>query len=133
MSCPKLLELRELIGQIVLDQERKVVVFSQWRRMLRLADWATREVLARGNVRAAFFTGDEGQKRRTQNIVEFHDDPACRVLFATDAGRKDLRAAMAQGGWLDARSVTGYLISDAEYQRDVVEQRGSPASARRGV
>jgi superfamily II DNA/RNA helicase len=74
------------------------VVFSQWRRMLRLADWATREVLARGNVRAAFFTGDEGQKRRTQNIVEFHDDPACRVLFATDAGGVGLnlqRAASA--------------------------------------
>lgn len=53
-----------------------------------------------------------------------------RHLFATDAGRKDLRAAMAQGGWLDARSVTGYLISDAEYQRNVVEQRGSPASVR---
>jgi SNF2 family DNA or RNA helicase len=37
-------------------------------------------------VRSAFFTGEEGQKRRTQNIVDFHDDPACRVLFATDAG-----------------------------------------------
>jgi SNF2 family DNA or RNA helicase len=98
LSCPKLLELRELIGQIVLDQERKVVVFSQWRRMFRLADWATRGVLARSNVRAAFFTGDEGQKRRTQNIVEFHDDPACRVLFATDAGGVGLnlqRAASA--------------------------------------
>ena len=98
LSCPKLLELRELIGQIVLDQERKVVVFSQWRRMLRLAHWATRDVLARDNVRAAFFTGEEGQKRRTQNIVEFHDDPACRVLFATDAGGVGLnlqRAASA--------------------------------------
>ena len=86
LSCPKLLELRELIGQLALDQERKVVVFSQWRRMLRLAHWATRDVLARDNVRTAFFTGEEGQKRRTQNIVGFHDDPACRVLFATDAG-----------------------------------------------
>jgi superfamily II DNA or RNA helicase len=98
LSCPKLLELRELIGQIALDQERKVVVFSQWRRMLRLAHWATRDVLARDNVRAAFFTGEEGQKRRTQNIVEFHDDPACRVLFATDAGGVGLnlqRAASA--------------------------------------
>ena len=27
-----------------------------------------------------------GQRRRTQNIVDFHDDPACRVLFASDAG-----------------------------------------------
>ncbi len=98
LSCPKLLELRELIGQIALDQERKVVVFSQWRRMLRLAHWATRDVLARDHVRAAFFTGEEGQKRRTQNIVEFHDDPACRVLFATDAGGVGLnlqRAASA--------------------------------------
>src|SRR3989449_11581447 len=86
LSCPKLLELRELIGQIALDQERKVVVFSQWRRMLRLAHWATRDVLARDHVRAAFFTGEEGQKRRTQNIGEFHDHPACRVLFAPDAG-----------------------------------------------
>src|SRR3989442_1389430 len=98
LSCPKLLELRELIGQIALDQGRKVVVFSQWRRMLRLAHWATRDVLARDNVRAAFFTGEEGQKRRTQNIVEFHDDHACRVLFATDAGGVGLnlqRAASA--------------------------------------
>src|SRR5713226_4534175 len=39
---PKLMELRELIGQLVLAQGRKVVVFSQWRRMLRLAHWATR-------------------------------------------------------------------------------------------
>jgi hypothetical protein len=33
-----------------------------------------------------FFTGEEGQKRRTQNLVDFHDDPSVRVLFATDAG-----------------------------------------------
>jgi hypothetical protein len=98
LASPKLLELRELIGQLALAQARKVVVFSQWRRMLRLAHWATRDELARGGVRVAFFTGEEGQKRRTQNIVDFHDDPACRVLFATDAGGVGLnlqRAASA--------------------------------------
>jgi hypothetical protein len=98
LASPKLLELRELIGQLVLAQARKVVVFSQWRRMLRLAHWATRDELARERVRAAFFTGEEGQKRRTQNIVDFHDDPTCRVLFATDAGGVGLnlqRAASA--------------------------------------
>ena len=66
--------------------------------MLRLAHWAMRDLLAREGVRPAFFTGEEGQKRRTQNIVEFHDDPACRVLFATDAGGVGLnlqRAASA--------------------------------------
>jgi hypothetical protein len=98
LATPKLLELRELIAQLAQAQGRKVVVFSQWRRMLRLAQWATRDQLARDGVRAAFFTGEEGQKRRTQNIVEFHDDPACRVLFATDAGGVGLnlqRAASA--------------------------------------
>ena len=62
LASPKLMELRELIGQLVLAQERKVVVFSQWRRMLTLAHWATRDQLAREGVRAAFFTGAEGRR-----------------------------------------------------------------------
>jgi hypothetical protein len=98
LSSPKLVELRELIAQLAVTQARKVVVFSQWRRMLRLAHWATADDLGRAGVRATFFTGEEGQKRRTQNIVDFHDDPACRVLFATDAGGVGLnlqRAASA--------------------------------------
>ena len=98
LASPKLAEVRELIAQLVLAQGRKVVVFSQWRRMLRLAHWATRDLLASDGVRSAFFTGAESQKRRTQNIVDFHDDPACRVLFATDAGGVGLnlqRAASA--------------------------------------
>jgi superfamily II DNA or RNA helicase len=98
LASPKLVELRELIVQLALGQARKVVVFSQWRRMLRLAHWATRDQLARAGVRAAFFTGEESQTRRAQNIVDFHDDPACRVLFATDAGGVGLnlqRAASA--------------------------------------
>jgi superfamily II DNA or RNA helicase len=86
LSAPKLLELRQLMRQIVLDQGRKVVVFSQWRRMLTLASWATGDLLAEGGLRAGFFTGAEGQRRRTQNIVEFHDDPSFRALFTSDAG-----------------------------------------------
>jgi superfamily II DNA or RNA helicase len=86
LSSPKLLELRQLVRQLVLDQGRKLVVFSQWRRMLTLAHWAVSDLLAESGLRAGFFTGQEGQKRRTQNIVEFHDDPSFRILFASDAG-----------------------------------------------
>jgi hypothetical protein len=86
LGSPKLVELRDLITDVVVTQERKVVVFSQWRRMLKLAAWATGDVLARAGVRAAFFTGEESQRRRSENLVAFHDDPATRVLFATDAG-----------------------------------------------
>jgi superfamily II DNA or RNA helicase len=86
LASPKLIELRELVEQIAVEQDRKVVVFSQWKRMLKLADWVTRDVLAKAGARAAFFTGDEGPKQRERNVVDFHDDPACRVLFASDAG-----------------------------------------------
>ncbi|MEJ7639054.1 MAG: SNF2-related protein, partial [Singulisphaera sp.] len=86
LSAPKLLELRQLIRQLMLGQGRQVVIFSQWRRMLTLAHWAVSDLLAENGLRAGFFTGAEGQRRRTQNIVEFHDDPNHRLLFASDAG-----------------------------------------------
>lgn len=86
LFAPKLIELRTLVRQLVLEQGRKVVIFSQWRRMLALAYWAVNDILAGQGLRAGLFTGAEGGRRRTQNIVEFHDDPSFRILFATDAG-----------------------------------------------
>ncbi len=86
ISSPKLSELRQLVRQLVVDQGRKVVVFSQWRRMLSLAQWAVSDLLGDNGLRSGFFTGAEGQRRRTQNIVEFHDDPGFRILFTSDAG-----------------------------------------------
>ena len=86
LASPKLIELREILARIVLEQERKVVVFSQWRRMLQLAHWASRSLLADHGVNAVFFTGKESQRQRTRNLVDFHDEPQTRVLFASDAG-----------------------------------------------
>lgn len=86
LDSPKLVEFRNRATDLVVTQQRKVVVFSQWRRMLRLAAWVTADVLAGAGVRAAFFTGEETQRRRTENLVAFHDDPDTRILFATDAG-----------------------------------------------
>ena len=53
--------------------------------MLHLANWAVADILGDAKLRTGFFTGAEA-KRRTQNIVEFHDDPDFRILFASDAG-----------------------------------------------
>lgn len=86
LSSPKLLELREIVAQVLAQRERKIVIFSQWRRMLSLARWSISDVLDDIGARAGFFTGHEGPKRREQNIVDFHDDPDMRILFATDAG-----------------------------------------------
>ena len=86
LGAPKLLELRELVASLVLTQKRKVVIFSQWRRMLELAAWAVSDLLTGEGQRALFFTGQESPRRRTQNLVEFHDDPRAAILFLTDAG-----------------------------------------------
>ncbi len=86
LFSPKLTELRELVANVAVGQRRKMVIFSQWKRMLKLSHWAVADLLAKAGLRAAFFTGDEGQRRRTQNLVDFHDDPAVAILFATDAG-----------------------------------------------
>jgi SNF2 family DNA or RNA helicase len=86
LAMPKLAELRQVIERIAVEQERKIVVFSQWRRALSLAHWASLDLLERHGLRAAFFTGKESGKQRTRSLVDFHDDPQTRILFATDAG-----------------------------------------------
>ncbi|HJK92218.1 MAG TPA: DEAD/DEAH box helicase, partial [Polyangiaceae bacterium LLY-WYZ-15_(1-7)] len=86
LDSPKLLELRELVRSLVVDQGRRVVVFSQWRRMLRLAAWVTSDILAEAGKRAVFFTGQEDTRKRTRNVVDFHDEPDVALLFASDAG-----------------------------------------------
>lgn len=81
LCAPKLSVLRGLCEQVVLGQSRKTVVFSQWRNMLRFAEWSVRDLLAGAGQRAAFFTGAESNKLRERAIVDFHDDPALTMLF----------------------------------------------------
>jgi hypothetical protein len=69
LDSPKLFEFRDRIADIVVTQQRKVVVFSQWRRMLRLAGWATADVLGSAGLSAAFFAGEETQRRRTETLL----------------------------------------------------------------
>lgn len=86
LDSPKLSAFRDLVAAVVLDQGRKMIVFSQWRRMLRLAHWAVRDLLAEAGLRAGYFTGAESQGLRTEAVTDFHDDPAMRILYLTDAG-----------------------------------------------
>ncbi len=86
LFAPKLSAFRGIVDQIVVGQKRKTVVFSQWRNMLRLAEWSVRDQLAAVGLRTAFFTGAESPKLRERAIVDFHDDPDCAVMFLSDAG-----------------------------------------------
>jgi superfamily II DNA or RNA helicase len=98
LFAPKLGVLRGLLEQVVVAQGRKAVVFSQWRAMLRLSEWAVRDALGAAGLRAVFFTGAESSKLRERAIVDFHDDPGVAVMFLSDAGGVGLnlqRAASA--------------------------------------
>jgi superfamily II DNA/RNA helicase len=86
MFAPKLAALRGLIEQVVIGQQRKAVIFSQWRSMLRLCEWAVRDLLEAAGMRAVFFTGAESPKLREQAVVALHDDPGVTVMFLSDAG-----------------------------------------------
>jgi len=114
LSSPKLAEARSLIAALGVEQERKVVVFSQWRRMLRLAHWAVADVLADAGLRAVFFTGRESARQRTRNVADFHDDPAARVLFASDAGGVGLNLQ---------RAASACVLLDLPWNPAVLEQR----------
>lgn len=114
LFSPKLAEFRELVANLVVTQGRKVVVFSQWKRMLHLAQWAVSDLLAGSGVRAVQFTGDESQKRRTQNVVDFHDDLNTRLFFATDAGGVGLNLQ---------RAASACVHLDLPWNPAVMEQR----------
>jgi SNF2 family DNA or RNA helicase len=114
LDSPKLVELRALVESLVVDQGRKVVVFSQWRRQLELAAWAVSDVLAAAGLRALFFTGGEDARRRERNVVDFHDDPAARVLLATDAGGAGLNLQ---------RAASACVLFELPWNPAVLEQR----------
>ncbi|MGK5085036.1 DEAD/DEAH box helicase [Bdellovibrionota bacterium FG-1] len=86
LNSPKLLEFRNLVEGLLTQPKLKIVIFSQWERMLRLAHWSVSDLLAREGTEAVFFSGKESQKQRTENIVRFHDDDDVRLFLSTDAG-----------------------------------------------
>src|SRR5207247_6871525 len=57
---PKLEELEGILGDLLEEPERKIIVFSEWERMLELVQ----ELAAELGVEAAWHTGSVPQKRR---------------------------------------------------------------------
>jgi superfamily II DNA or RNA helicase len=86
LNSPKLDEFTRVLEDLLEESESKIVVFSQWERMLRLAHFAVRELLERREERAEVFHGSLDGKARRRVLDDFRDSPECRVLFSTDAG-----------------------------------------------
>ena len=86
IGSPKLDEFRDVLSDLLETPGQKIVVFSQWRRMLRLADLYVRDVVEAAGARALVFCGGLSLKKREELVKSFNEDPTARVFFSTDAG-----------------------------------------------
>jgi hypothetical protein len=88
---PKLEELEGILGDLLAEPGRKIIVFSEWERMLELV----RELAAEMGVDVAWHTGSVPQQRRRAEIIRFKQDPACRLFLSTDSGSVGLNLQAA--------------------------------------
>ena len=88
---PKLEELEGILSDLLEEPDRKIIVFSEWERMLELV----RELAAEMGVEVAWHTGSVPQQRRRAEIVRFKQDPACRLFLSTDSGSVGLNLQVA--------------------------------------
>jgi superfamily II DNA or RNA helicase len=88
---PKLEELEGILTDLLEEPDRKVIVFSEWERMLTMV----RELAAEMGVEAAWHSGSVPQNRRRAEINRFKNDPACRLFLSTDSGSVGLNLQVA--------------------------------------
>jgi superfamily II DNA or RNA helicase len=79
---PKLEEFREIIRELVLEESRKVVVFSEYERMTHLAG----QELGKLGIGFVSLHGGVPARKRGVLIGQFREDPQCKVFLSTDAG-----------------------------------------------
>lgn len=87
----KLERLTELLATLFEDPTRKIVLFSEWKRMLDRIESRIEE-LGADYVR---LDGQVPQKKRAAIIAKFQNDPACRVICMTNAGSTGLNLQAA--------------------------------------
>jgi SNF2 family DNA or RNA helicase len=79
---PKLQEFREILTELALEENRKVVVFSEYERMTYLAG----EELRKLGIGFVSLHGGVPSRQRGALIEKFRNDPTCKVFLSTDAG-----------------------------------------------
>ncbi len=90
-ECPKLAEIESILVECRDNAGVKVIVFSEWERMLGLV----RGVCQRLKLGHAWHTGSVPQQRRRAEIRAFKEDADCRVFLSTDSGAAGLNLQSA--------------------------------------
>ena len=89
--CPKLDEIERLIPDLLEDGQCKIIVFSEWVRMLELV----RAFATGSGIEFTWHTGTVPQPRRREEIRRFREDPDCRLFLSSEAGGVGLNLQVA--------------------------------------
>ncbi len=108
-DCPKLEELERILEDLLSDPTSKVIVFSEWVRMLSLV----RERLQEMGVEYAWHTGSVPQQKRRAEIQRFKEDPDCRVFLSSESG----------GAGLNLQAANAVINVDLPWNPAKLEQR----------
>lgn len=106
---PKLKEFREIIRELALEEQRKVVVFSEYERMTFLIG----QELTRMRIGWVSLHGGVPARKRGDLLTRFRTDPSCRVFLSTDAG----------GVGLNLQSATAVINMEPPWNPARLEQR----------
>jgi SNF2 family DNA or RNA helicase len=87
----KLAELSHLLDQLMGEEDRKVVLFSEWTTMLNLIE----PILEKQKLNYVRLDGSIPQKKRQGLIHRFQNDPDCRLFITTNAGSTGLNLQAA--------------------------------------
>lgn len=91
-TAPKLDELERLLEELLADPDCKIIIFSEWERMLRLLA----ERLDKTATGYAWHTGSITQKKRREQINRFKNESDCRLFLATDSAATGLNLQIAR-------------------------------------
>lgn len=90
--CPKLVELKQMLIDLMDGTDHKIIIFSEWERMLYLV----RELIQNEfDSNFAWHTGTVPQQKRRDDIKRFKEDPNCRFFLTTDSGSTGLNLQVA--------------------------------------
>jgi superfamily II DNA/RNA helicase len=91
MFSSKLERLEELLGELLREPDRKIVLFSEWTTMLNLIE----PILHKNKANFVRLDGTVPQKKRQMLVQQFRDDPNCRLFITTNAGSVGLNLQAA--------------------------------------
>jgi len=90
-DCPKLEELDPLLIDLLADPDTKILIFSEWVRMLDLVA----ELADERGYGYAVHTGKVRIKKRREELRRFREDSDCRLLLLSESGGTGLNLQAA--------------------------------------